>query len=115
MGEAGVFQGNGGIDAKGSGISFPAITVFRAPVSPLGGNVQVEAAAVVVLPFARIAAFLVGEFAHVLPLYGIFSRGIKTYRQKYRKFLRYAVVFPDSRRGQETGLTCGYFRKKESA
>ena len=78
MGEAGVFQGNGGIDAKAGGLLFAVEAVGGAPVSPLGGNVQVEAAAVVVLPFARIAAFLVGEFAHFSALLVFFAGILKT-------------------------------------
>ena len=78
MGEAGVFQGNGGIDAKAGGLLFAVEAVGGAPVSPLGGNVQIEAAAVGVFSFARVAAFLVGEFAHFSALLVFFAGILKT-------------------------------------
>ena len=85
MCEAGVLQGNGGIDAKAGRLLFAVEAVGGAPVSPLGGNVQIEAAAVGVLAFARVAAFGICQFAHFSALLVFFAGILKSTNRNANK------------------------------
>lgn len=62
---AGVFQAYPWIDAKAGDLLFAVEAVGGAPISPLGGDVQVEAVAVSILAGgSQVAAMAVGELSH---------------------------------------------------